>query len=1125
MTRPFPIPLLLSLCLVAVPLLLCGLAPAARAAAAPSPAQADTLVTLPQADNFAARKAAFESRNSPAHLSSLGRDFLSRTYVGTWDLQEFNKPGGWETLKEVRAHLDRKEFAPALELFKTYTMEKFRSIESSGIPRGRFDPFSSGVVGLQWMRPLVESSQKADILKQGQAMMTGVITVSGKSLNIGPPGTVNWKAASATANRSSGWPWDFGAFQPLLAAYIFTGEQPYLDKWAAYVDDWAMNQHQGLGTTNVADVPDQWVNGVETMLDLLRYLGGVAALPSGSAGVPAPTLARVFSRLIDDFLPLSIIYYRSNPQNWNDASLPATADVGFFLEEYPIGRQLLQEARRRLDLLISTHHLPDGTEMDTTVGYSNLFIIGAGTFLNRIDTRQSVLPEWMLTKWEKEDWRLNPNLGHWEQTIHAEMLKRARSLVGHSLGSGEWPIGGTRDARHNESQRLYNVLHSFSPDAFQNPDIANIMALSSGRRADGAPSFTSERFPYGGHAYIRGGWDAKDPYLYLYAAPYPLSGSLSVRNNNAIGLSAYGYDLIETGENGVYDQPHTPVKVDGLDQFYPFGVAAWGHRGQMLTTSVYNAPPDWRWHASDQFNVAEGVYAGNFGKDKVLNDVSHQRMVHYVRGAGVWIVTDRPKSPQAHNYTLDWRFGIKPGHELDFTADQITVQANQNSIKTVRPGGANVSLYQFSSSPLALTSGEERTPPQGYRLHDFVRVSSDWKAGGESVVVTAIYPRKSQDDELTSIKPLSTTGTGGNETGGNGAEGFSAVTPAVAHILYQAATVAPGFLKVGDLSAKGESLLLTIAADGTRRGVALGCKSLLIGGKPVQIPAADFEFVMVGAQLKTTTIYRPLQPVQISPGDTTAFVGQQVVTLASATPKSEIRYTLDGSDPTPQSPLYTTPITLTATTTVKARSMRPGTRVLPTTMSGTTASVVTEALYDAAPLAKAVDAPATVPGLHYKYYEGRWQDLLSGLERLAPVKSGEVANVFDISPRGAAPTYAFRYSGYFEAPADGVYNFYAPPEFYEPNIMAGYELRLSLDGKEWYPATSRHALGVWSVGLARGKHDFQVLYADLRADGVQKMNRPGVKPMVWDGAVPNVQLSGPGLARAPIQAQLLSRPQ
>ena len=1075
-------------------------------------ARAEETVVLPIAENQVARVAAFNERDAPANIDNLARDFLAHTYVPTWNLQEFNRPGGWEALKEVRARIDRNEYASALNRFKVYTLDKLRDIDNQGLPRGRFDPFSSGVNGVQWIRPLLNANQKDDIIKQAQEISQGIIIVNGQKINIGPAGTVNWKAASMQANRgATGWPWDLEVFYPLLAAYIFTGEARYTESWAAYADDWAINQHDGPGTTGIADMPDQWANGVETMLTLLRYLGGVANLPQGAERLPSGTFARVFTRLLDDFVPVSILYHRSNPQNWNDSSLTALPDVGYFLDEYPIGRQLLQESRRRLDLLISTHHLPDGTEMDTTVGYSNLFIIGPGTFLQRIDTRQLRIPNWMLTKWERDEWRNDPDLSHWEQTIHREMLRRARSLTGHTLASGEWPIGGTRNGRRNDSQNLYNVLHYFLPDAFQNPDIANIMAISTGRRPDGVPSFTCERFPYGGHAYIRAGWDVTDPYLYFYAAPYPLSGSLSVRNNNAIGLSAFGYDLLETGENGVYDQPHSPVKVDGLEQYFQFGIPTWGHRGPLLTTSVYDAPPDWRWHASDQFNVVEGIYAGNFGREKKLDDVRHQRIVQYVRAIGVWIVTDRLSSPNPHHYTLDWRFGIKPGDERDFTAEQIKIDAPQNAIKTVRPDGANVSLYEFPSAPLTYSTGEERTPPQGYRLHDFLRVSVDWQVQRQSTVVTAIYPREKMNEDLQNLHALNSTD----------ATGFSAQTPSGDKIWFQAATVAPGVLQFGDLRARGESLLLSVAPDGTRRGVALGCQTLLVGGKTLTIPTADFEFELGGTQPKFTPIYTPLQPVKIAPNNTTAFIGKQEVTLSCATPQAEIRYTLDGSDPTPASPLYRAPITLTASTVVKARSLRPGTQTLPTTMSGTLASVVTSASFVAATPIKATDAPDAVSGLHFDLYEARWQDLLSGLNRLAPVKSGNVDKLLDMTAKSAAPTFAFQYSGFLDVPNDGVYNFVAPPESYQPNIMAGYELRLVLDGREWYPATSRHALGVWSVALQKGRHPFTLLFADLRADGT-KMNQPG-KTWVWDGSTPKIQISGPNLPLSDLASQMFSR--
>jgi hypothetical protein len=400
-------------------------------------------------------------------------------------------------------------------------------------------------------------------------------------------------------------------------------------------------------------------------------------------------------------------------------------------------------------------------------------------------------------------------------------------------------------------------------------------------------------------------------------------------------------------------------------------------------------------------------------------------------------------------------------------------------------------------------------------LHDFVRVSNDWKSVGESTVVTAIFPRKSQEEELTSIKSLDAPG----------AKGFDAVTPKGTHVMYQAASVAPASLQLGGLGASAESLLLTIETDGTKRGIALGCKTMFIAGKVVAIPSADFEFELMGSKLKTTQIYVPLQPVKISPDDTTAFIGSKTVTMTCASPKSEIRYTLDGSDPTPNSRLYAAPVVLTTSTTVKARSMRPGTTVMPTVMSGTDVSIATEALYDLATPAKAVDAPATVPGLHYEYYEGRWQELLSAIDRFKPIKTGDAAKLFDTSAKGTSPTYAFKYTGYLEVPTDGVYNFYAPPEYYEPSIMAGYELRLTLDGKDWYPTTARHALGAWSIGLAKGKHQLEVYYADLRADGPQKMNKPGLKPIVWEGTAPNVELAGPGLPRGPIAASMLSHVQ
>ncbi|MEZ5404058.1 MAG: chitobiase/beta-hexosaminidase C-terminal domain-containing protein [Bryobacteraceae bacterium] len=48
------------------------------------------------------------------------------------------------------------------------------------------------------------------------------------------------------------------------------------------------------------------------------------------------------------------------------------------------------------------------------------------------------------------------------------------------------------------------------------------------------------------------------------------------------------------------------------------------------------------------------------------------------------------------------------------------------------------------------------------------------------------------------------------------------------------------------------------------------------------------------------------------------------VSVASATPQATIRYTIDGSDPTEASPIYSSPISLAASTTVRARAFKAG---------------------------------------------------------------------------------------------------------------------------------------------------------------------------------------------------------
>ena len=59
-----------------------------------------------------------------------------------------------------------------------------------------------------------------------------------------------------------------------------------------------------------------------------------------------------------------------------------------------------------------------------------------------------------------------------------------------------------------------------------------------------------------------------------------------------------------------------------------------------------------------------------------------------------------------------------------------------------------------------------------------------------------------------------------------------------------------------------------------------------------------------------------------SPG--TAFTGSFLLEITSPSPGAEIRYTLDGTEPRAQSPLYAAPLELTRVTRVRARGFEPG---------------------------------------------------------------------------------------------------------------------------------------------------------------------------------------------------------
>jgi len=154
-----------------------------------------------------------------------------------------------------------------------------------------------------------------------------------------------------------------------------------------------------------------------------------------------------------------------------------------------------------------------------------------------------------------------------------------------------------------------------------------------------------------------------------------------------------------------------------------------------------------------------------------------------------------------------------------------------------------------------------------------------------------------------------------------------------------------------------------------------------------------------------------IEPPDIS-GTADIFIDTMAVTLKSDIKGSQIRYTLDGSEPTSASPLYNEPIQLSETTTVQAQLFREDKAI----------SHISQRAFKKVQPREPEDVEGLSPSLRYEYYEGEW-DELPDFDSLENQADG-TAEGFDISPRKSNERFGFRFSGYIKVARTGVYTFY-----------------------------------------------------------------------------------------------------
>jgi alpha-L-fucosidase len=189
------------------------------------------------------------------------------------------------------------------------------------------------------------------------------------------------------------------------------------------------------------------------------------------------------------------------------------------------------------------------------------------------------------------------------------------------------------------------------------------------------------------------------------------------------------------------------------------------------------------------------------------------------------------------------------------------------------------------------------------------------------------------------------------------------------------------------------------------------------------------------------------------------FIDSTTVELKSPKPGVEIRYTLDGSEPTARSRKYSAPFKVSETTSIRAVSIDSGV-VSPRQSAMEITGYSGSSLRSPIVFIRKPDE-----GLRYEAFEGGWQSLDQMADRKA-IKTG-TCDVIDIKHRTRDEHAALAFSGFISVPEDGIYVFTTSSDD-GSRLRIGKELVVENDGL--------HGMGEveGSIGLKAGWHPFRV---------------------------------------------------
>ena len=288
------------------------------------------------------------------------------------------------------------------------------------------------------------------------------------------------------------------------------------------------------------------------------------------------------------------------------------------------------------------------------------------------------------------------------------------------------------------------------------------------------------------------------------------------------------------------------------------------------------------------------------------------------------------------------------------------------------------------------------------------------------------------------------------------------------------ALTAPQFPKAVVRLANGRTL--TVTADNPRRSVYIA--SVTLDGKPIDRNYITYDELMQGGELHFALRPRPdyergtddaAAPHSLTRGEVVSipyttqsvslFTEPIAVALATTTSGAEIRYTLDGSEPTETSALYAAPVPVDRSLTLKAKGFKPG--------AAPSRTLTLEA--EKAVFRKGAPAgeTATRPGVAYSYYEGVFA-CVNDIRKGKYVSSGTMPAP-SIAQAPQEDHFAYVFTGLILIPERGVWEFMTKSD--DGSV-------LTIGDRKVVDNDGSHAsvMATGRVALEAGLHPYTLLY-------------------------------------------------